>query len=788
MNFTHHISRGFRDIGGYTPSITHTMAHELGHGIFGLDHIFSGAYGIKKGVTYNLMDYTEKTPNDALSYHEWTQINLPLPNWSALSRVEEDMWLKSPILTRKLMRDICLSYKNKEIVNQSNKYIVPEKECRITKYKQNGYEFIYFYKSKEEAEKYLNDNNELNDKTYALNVIEDQKGTTQKIDAMLSSNLKTCPNVFDEDDDEDFILELLRKIKLANKFGEYLTLPFGSAEKDASEITLPNGSIITDVEVVVNKNSVSLKAVKTEHEWEIGFSDSVFCFGVSDETEQYPLQISCNATDATALRKYLGLKVSAINSMPVQPIDHYIVSVDDATIRKSEDRTKFENKNIPMGTEVVIVSEETVKGKVVAYVKLVDTVPELFYYTTKSNLTKIEVLEKPEDIDMSISCCVELPYAGNPTETQISAGIDDLKKIAVCGEYFRVTSSKLTEFGSDEDSKGYWTFDWEKKPHLTAKEIAMIRPQIAAITDKSKRESAYLKLQTKVEYHSQRDNKTAPEYTCNLTSVAMAFELLGVTKEDFIRAVDNQVINKIHISISNDIKQRDYEDVLEYVRDKAKLGDRTAWATWKSIADQVSVEYKAINLIPSDASDVKKGKEEVKKALSEGNGVLISLFNYKGHIVRLQEIREDGIVIDDPYGKLANLAVRDIHNKYYGNSEYKNGYKNSRNGDVVNGEVKRDRGEDVFLSWNDLNITERTTVGGEIESTAGDQVYVSTDKDTKEKIYKDFSNYISTYKVGYKKREEKVEEKKQDGTKIYKTKTYYRSMGAKIKGYIIFSK
>jgi hypothetical protein len=69
------------------------MAHELGHGIFGLDHIFSGAYGIKKGATYNLMDYTEKTPNDALSYHEWTQINLPLPSWSALSRVEEDMYL-----------------------------------------------------------------------------------------------------------------------------------------------------------------------------------------------------------------------------------------------------------------------------------------------------------------------------------------------------------------------------------------------------------------------------------------------------------------------------------------------------------------------------------------------------------------------------------------------------------------------------------------------------------------------------------------------------------------------
>ena len=85
-----------REVTSATPSITHTMAHELGHGIFGLDHIFSGAYGIKKGATYNLMDYTEKTPNDALSYHEWTQINLPLPNWSALSRAEDDMYRNSP--------------------------------------------------------------------------------------------------------------------------------------------------------------------------------------------------------------------------------------------------------------------------------------------------------------------------------------------------------------------------------------------------------------------------------------------------------------------------------------------------------------------------------------------------------------------------------------------------------------------------------------------------------------------------------------------------------------------
>ena len=787
MNFVHHISRGFRDIsGGYTPSITHTMAHELGHGIFGLDHIFSGAYGIKKGATYNLMDYTEKTPNDALSYHEWTQINLPLPNWSALSRVEEDMWLKSPILTRKLMRDICLSYKNKEIVNQSNKYIVPEKECRITKYKQNGYEFIYFYKSKEEAEKYLNDNNELNDKTYALNVIEDQKGTTQKIDAMLSSNLKTCPNVFDEDDDEDFILELLRKIKLANKFGEDLTLPFGSAEKDASEITLPNGSIIIDVEVVVNKNSVSLKDVKAEHEWEIGFSDSVFCFGVSDETEQYPLQISCNAGDAEALRKYLGLKVSAINSMPVQPTDHYIVSVDDATIRKSEDRTKFENKNIPMGTEVVIVSEETVNGKVVAYVKLVDTVPELFYYTTKSNLTKIEILEKPEDIDMSISCCVELPYAGNPTETQISAGIDDLKKIAVCGEYFRVTSSKLTEFGSAEDSKGYWTFDWEKKPHLTAKEIAMIRPQIAAITDFTTRGNAYQKLQEKVVCRSQLENKKAiREISCNLTSVAMALEMLGISKEDFIGCVDAGNVKKkgtnVAITLTEIEKQYDFPDLLETIRAKAGYAGRTKTESWKDLARIVGVTTSSIE----PYSSIKQKVSIVGDELRKGRGIVVSLFNFKGHIVRLQKIDDDGLIVDDPYGKLTNMAIRDLLNTKYG-SKKPDGSGGGGNGYVKN-TSKPYIGEDDRLTWDDFDVTKETTRSKSIESCGEKDSAKISSSDLTKTLFNDWWENSAKAKFEYQNRIIK-EAKKVNGKVVYEDLHYYKSSGAIIKYYIIFYK
>jgi hypothetical protein len=105
-----------------------------------------------------------------------------------------------------------------------------------------------------------------------------------------------------------------------------------------------------------------------------------------------------------------------------------------------------------MGTEVVIVSEETVKGKVVAYVKLVDTVPELFYYTTKSNLTKIEVLEKPEKKDIKRTVkSVRLPFA-NEENREIKES-EEYYVVAKCGSYLRISN---TENVSWETSEGYW--------------------------------------------------------------------------------------------------------------------------------------------------------------------------------------------------------------------------------------------------------------------------------------------------------------------------------------------
>jgi hypothetical protein len=58
MNFVHHISKGFRGFGGgYSSAITHTMSHELGHGVYKLQHTFD--YNIPEKTTDNLMDYND---------------------------------------------------------------------------------------------------------------------------------------------------------------------------------------------------------------------------------------------------------------------------------------------------------------------------------------------------------------------------------------------------------------------------------------------------------------------------------------------------------------------------------------------------------------------------------------------------------------------------------------------------------------------------------------------------------------------------------------------------------
>lgn len=118
----------------------------------------------------------------------------------------------------------------------------------------------------------------------------------------------------------------------------------------------------------------------------------------------------------------------------------------------------------------------------------------------------------------------------------------------------------------------------------------------------------------------------------------------------------------VTITLTEEEKQYDFESFLDVVRDKCGMGARYNYSTWDKLADIVGITYENVYPNSSKAKYVSK----LDGYLREGKGIVVSLFNFKGHIVRLQEINDTKMVIDDPYGKLTYPAIRDIMNTKYG--------------------------------------------------------------------------------------------------------------------------
>ena len=74
-------------------------------------------------------------------------------------------------------------------------------------------------------------------------------------------------------------------------------------------------------------------------------------------------------------------------------------------------------------------------------------------------------------------------------------------------------------------------------------------------------------------------------------------------------------------------------------------------------------------------------EETVKDKLQEGCGVLLSAFSPSGgHIVRLLDVTDEGIIVDDPFGELLDGAAREQNGGNYDvnveNSNENNGSEN----------------------------------------------------------------------------------------------------------------
>jgi len=219
-----------------------------------------------------------------------------------------------------------------------------------------------------------------------------------------------------------------------------------------------------------------------------------------------------------------------------------------------------------------------------------------------------------------------------------------------------------------------------KKDRLSPEEIKTVRGEIEKIEDVEEKKKLYQNLASKVIYTNQRqsvakeaDGTTYAEKSyggmCNLASLSMVLQFLG---------------------ISNPYPDLQYQDGLEKKRvdmiesGKFKKSDsRLNWDVWERLAKELGAsntkrfypekqnkDYYLTNLLP---------------AIQSGAGIMLS---FKGHIVRLENITDEGFIIDDPYGK-SDIVTRNKNGK--GGWD---GYNGKRGG------PSKDVGEDNLWTWD----------------------------------------------------------------------------------------
>lgn len=248
-------------------------------------------------------------------------------------------------------------------------------------------------------------------------------------------------------------------------------------------------------------------------------------------------------------------------------------------------------------------------------------------------------------------------------------------------------------------------------PRYTVEQIRRARGLIAQEPDAKKRGDLYLLLQSKVSYRNQRNNSSIgreedEKYTpfgdmraervgkplgdvmCNLTSAAMALEQLGIGNPD-----------------PKNFPQ--FEDYLEHLRRKiadAKVKanpemekairisyHRESRAGWQSVIEAMGGYVEDVG---SGQRDKEWWEKNVLPHLAKGHSIMMSI---GGHIVRVQKVSEEGLIVDDPYGlvRLFPGAKWDYGENWQQANSLKNADKSQ--------ELAGARGEDVLWKWSDVS-------------------------------------------------------------------------------------
>lgn len=221
-----------------------------------------------------------------------------------------------------------------------------------------------------------------------------------------------------------------------------------------------------------------------------------------------------------------------------------------------------------------------------------------------------------------------------------------------------------------------------EKDELSAEDIAKARDKVAK-KPVDERAALYKALASKVNYRNQRDNAATyakkdsqkwgyahdGDVMCNVTSMAMALNQLGIGADESAVQLEDQLDEKM------------VED---------KLGSRYELKGQKGVAEAMGASVERISTPAFGSADEAETfyNDNVLPKLEEGAAATMSIkwgpnADYY-HIVRLQWVESEGLTVDDPYGKL--FAKRNGTYSYEGN-------------DGESAEEDGAKGEDRLWSW-----------------------------------------------------------------------------------------
>lgn len=206
------------------------------------------------------------------------------------------------------------------------------------------------------------------------------------------------------------------------------------------------------------------------------------------------------------------------------------------------------------------------------------------------------------------------------------------------------------------------------------------------------------------QYRTQSDNLVSPEATCATTSLAMAVERLGLSREQVVAGLDRQLgvadaqpqqRNQVWVSRAGPFLAAENNRGSNYqklrgrpagpqqrgvyaasLRENGQMEDLLAFMAFELGISRFAITSSVANLramltaIDSDtAAGVRTSKlgatdaanwnsfsSQIATCVNNGGSAIFSLF-HKGqrsgtHIMSIQRVVEDGLIVDDPYGQM----------------------------------------------------------------------------------------------------------------------------------------